>query len=378
MRASTSPGRPRPTSGARPPSRRLGLAGLVLALALGLGACTSSVPAPQVGPTVAKPTVEPTTPAPEPEPEPEPEVWPLTGIVGDLEERPAMSVKIENSAASRPQSGLEEADVVWEEMVEGGITRFNAVYHSVVPGELGPIRSVRPMDAAISGPLGGLMVFSGGQAQFVADVREVGLQLLADDHGDAGFFRSPQRRAPHNLYGTGEAFWTQADASHSTAPAGQLAFAEDAATASAVVRGTPATVLDIAFPSAAPGWSWAPAADVGRGTVPGAWTRDEGGVAQLSADGDPLLATNVVALRVQVVQTGTADVAGNPVPETVLVGEGPALVATGGHVIEGTWSKTGELEPVVLTDVDGRTIELAPGTTWIELVPAIGGTVAYQ
>ena len=81
--------------------------------------------------------------------------------------RPALAVKIENSVDARPQSGLNAADVVWEEVVEGGITRFVAVYHSTLPPEIGPIRSVRPMDAAIAGPLHGLFAFSGGQGPFV-------------------------------------------------------------------------------------------------------------------------------------------------------------------------------------------------------------------
>src|SRR5690606_521307 len=77
-----------------------------------------------------------------------PLTWPLTGVsTAEVADRPAMNVKIENSAAARPQTGLGSADVVWEEMVEGGITRLVAVFHSQVPETLGPIRSLRPMDA---------------------------------------------------------------------------------------------------------------------------------------------------------------------------------------------------------------------------------------
>src|SRR5690625_5208618 len=102
-----------------------------------------------------------------------------------------MTVKIENSAASRPQTGLQQADVVWEEMVEGGITRYAAVYHSRLPETFGPVRSVRPMDPAMAAPYGGLMVFSGGQTPFVTALRDAGLQLFADD------LRSEERRVGH-------------------------------------------------------------------------------------------------------------------------------------------------------------------------------------
>src|SRR5699024_1777127 len=93
--------------------------------------------------------------------------WPLTGRpaedAGDALGRAAVSVKIENSPAARPQVGLQRADIVWEQLVEGGMTRLVATYHSDVPEDVGPIRSIRPMDAAIAGPAGGVLAFSGGQ-----------------------------------------------------------------------------------------------------------------------------------------------------------------------------------------------------------------------
>jgi hypothetical protein len=105
------------------------------------------------------------------------------------------------------------------------------------------------------------------------------------------------------------------------------------------------------------------------------WLRDEAGVPQHAADGDPIVATNVVVLRVEVVITEARDVAGNPVPETILVGEGAAQIATGGHVVDATWSKAGDLKPLTLTGKDGRPVQLAPGSTWIELVPTTDGSV---
>ena len=117
-------------------------------------------------PVATKAEAAPTTEAPPPPPPTFP--WPLTGVeTTDIVQRPALAVKIENSSESRPQSGLNSADLVWEEVVEGGITRFVAVYHSTLPPEIGPIRSVRPMDAGIAAPLGGLFAFAGGQPDFV-------------------------------------------------------------------------------------------------------------------------------------------------------------------------------------------------------------------
>ncbi|GAA4287180.1 hypothetical protein GCM10022262_15390 [Georgenia daeguensis] len=357
-------------------ARRRALPAAALAvLALALGACSTPTVGSAPGAPVAKPTPSPTTPAPSPTPEPE--LWPLTGVVveSDGADRPALSVKIENSAPARPQSGLEDADIVWEEMVEGGITRFNAAYHSTVPEALGPVRSIRPMDAAISGPLGGLLAFSGGVQPYIQKARDAGLQILTEDGGHAGFYRVSTRRAPHNLYGDGAELLAQADGSHKKPPAQQFAYAADSASASAVVGGRPAAGIDIRFPSTNPGWTWQADGDAGRGWGPGVWLRDEAGATQHAADGDPIVATNVVVLRVEVVITEARDVAGNRVPETILSGAGAAQVATGGHVVEATWSKAGDLKPLVLTGKDGKPVQLAPGSTWIELVPTSGGSV---
>ncbi|MFD1506468.1 DUF3048 domain-containing protein [Georgenia yuyongxinii] len=360
----------------RPRRGRLTTAVLASAL-LALAACTSQgepEPAPSTTASAAPSVSLPGKPVPQPLPA----RWPLTGVAGEIQERPALSVKVENSAAARPQTGLEDADVVWEELVEGGITRFNAVYHSVVPGEVGPIRSVRPMDAAIAAPLGGLMAFSGGQVPFVQQIRDAGLQVLSNDEGVAGMYRVGFRRAPHNVYGSGPDLLAQADADHSAPPPQQLVYAWHPARASAVLKGTLVSVVDVSFPRTAPGWTWDGAADPGRGGPAGAWVRDDNGVVQTSAAGARLLATNVVVLRVQVVDTGSRDPAGNPVPETVLTGEGDAVVASGGKVLEARWSKAATADPVVLTDPDGGQVTLVPGTTWIELVPVNGGAVSWQ
>src|SRR5699024_11773665 len=139
------------------PSRRHVLAAAALLGPAGaLAGCSTSLSktAGTAGPT-STPSPSP-TPSPTPTPEP---TWPLTGKTGDIVDRPPMTVKIENSIASRPQTGLQQADVVWEEMVEGGITRYGAVDHSRLPETFGPVRSVRPMEQASAGACGGRVVW---------------------------------------------------------------------------------------------------------------------------------------------------------------------------------------------------------------------------
>ena len=127
----------------------------VAALALGLAACSGSddpVPTPTV-------TVDPNIDADKnAAPEPVvPIVWPLTGVaVEEVPARPAIAVKVENTAAARPQSGLEDADIVWETIVEYEVSRFIAVFNSNLPKEVGPVRSARPVDLRVVTPAAAL------------------------------------------------------------------------------------------------------------------------------------------------------------------------------------------------------------------------------
>lgn len=338
---------------------------VLVALLLGVAVACGAQP---VSEFVASPST--TTPQPPPPPPPPPPVhWPLTGVEsGAVAAHPALAVKIENAVSSRPQTGLNSADMVWEEVVEGGITRFVAVFHSTLPSRLGPIRSVRPMDPAIAAPLRGLFAFSGGQRPFVDAVADAGLQVISQDAGAAGFYRLDTRKAPHNVYADPAAFMAQADPAHQAPPAPQFAIAGPDQQPSAPVAGAPTAVVDLKLSGVShPRWTWS--------AVDGAWLRAEGSTAATEADGAPLRAANVVVLRVAVVNTGYTDPAGNPVPETQMVGSGEALIATGGATVAATWSKASPYDPVVLTGADGAPILLAPGNTWIELVPTRTGSV---
>jgi hypothetical protein len=293
----------------------------------------------------------------------------LTGKPADAPvDRPALAVKIENSVDARPQTGLGAADMVWEEVVEGGITRYVAVYHSTLLAEIGPVRSVRPMDPAIAAPLHGLFAFSGGQRPFVQAVADAGLQVVSNDAGAGGFHRISARRAPHNVYATPQELLDQADAAHRASPPPQFSFTDPAEQATALSAGAPTAAVQLTLSRIShPQWTWS--------QPDGAWLRAEDTAPAVEADGAQLRATNVVVLRVDVVNTRFIDPAGNPVPETQLVGTGQALVATNGRTLAATWSKASVADPVVVTGPDGAPVRLAPGNTWVELVPNGTGSV---
>ncbi len=340
----------------------------VAVLALALAACGGSPDPVQTPPTVTeKPPVEDVRVAP---PEPVvPIVWPLTGIATDaVAQRPAIAVKIENSHVARPQSGLEFADVVWETIVEFDISRLVAVFQSQYPEEIGPIRSVRPMDPLIASPLKGLIAFSGGQQGILDLVHASSLQVISHDAGADGLYRVSRRSAPHNVYGSLTKFAAQADANHAAPPAPQFLFAADRSLASALRAGTPATSLAFHLsPQSSPTWAW----DAASGT----WLRSEGSTPATSEAGTRLAAVNVVSVTAEHPGTGFGAQNGAIVPTYNLIGEGDATVATGGQVITGRWHKASQDEPLILTAADGSPILLAPGNTWVELVPAGSGSL---
>jgi hypothetical protein len=346
--------------------RRTTPVALVLAAVLGLTACSTGTPQTPAPVTeradVGVDKVAPPAPV-------VPVTWPLTGVpTTEVAARPALAVKIENPPQVRPQTGLEAADVVWEQVVEGGVTRFLAVYHSRLPEEVGPIRSVRPMDPAITAPLGGVIAFSGGQPRFVADLVAAGVQVISHDEADPGFHRLRGRAAPHNVFGDPAELVEQADDAHRAPPEPQFRIARRPDLATAVTAGSPATTVLLTMSTAAhPGWTWDPA--------DGTWLRSESGAPATAASGARLAATNVVVLRVDLVDSGTRDPAGAVVPETLLVGTGAATVATGGRTLDATWSKESVRAPLELT-VDGEPVLLAAGSTWVELVPNGTGAVA--
>ncbi len=333
------------------------VAGVLTAL-LTVTACGAQQPGPvEVTATPGSTATRGTPPAPV-----VPATWPLTGVASDdVVARPALAVKVENSVQARPQTGLEFADLVWEEVVEGGITRYVAVFNSQLPETVMPIRSARSMDAAIVAPLGGILAFSGAQQGFIAEIKAAGVQTLIQDAGDAGFARDRSRRAPHNVVGTLQTFLDQADADRQSPPPAQFTYAR-AGQGSATTSGTAATHASVRMSGQQTTvWDWNAEKNV--------YERSDGTTPSVSATGARHSAANVLIIGTKMVDTGTRDPAGNPVPETELVGSGEGVLLSGGGQVPLTWSKASVGDLMVLTGADGAAVTLEPGATWIQLVP---------
>lgn len=144
-------------------------------------------------------------PSAPPPPAPPPPSAPLTGTplppaLLDVLARPVLAVKIDNARAARPQSGLDRADVVVTELVEGGLTRFLALYQSADAGVVGPVRSGRDLDALLLPAFHPLLAMSGAAGPTQAVLDAAGLPSFSEHRDPGAFSRSPARRAPHNFY----------------------------------------------------------------------------------------------------------------------------------------------------------------------------------
>jgi hypothetical protein len=293
-----------------------------------------------------------------------PAIAPLTGEVVDdrsLIERPALVVKIDNvDRASRPQAGLNRADLVVEEKVEGSISRFAAVFHSRDVSDLGPIRSARSTDIAIMATLGRpLFAYSGANPTFLDLVRSAPLVDVGVDVAPDAYRRESSRQAPDNLFADGGALRDGAPEG-GEAPPTQFTYREGDA-APSVSRAVEGVDLDFGPDGAAISYRW----DAGRS----GWARTQNGTPHVDVDGEQIVPTNVIVQFVAYDDTGITDVSGAPVPEARLVGDGDAWVLVDGQVVEGRWSRPSDGEPTRFETAEGATIGLLPGTTWIALVP---------
>ena len=293
-------------------------------------------------------------------------VSPLTGLPPSDPAtlgRPALVVKNDNAPHARPQAGVNEADVVFEEGVEGGVTRFAVIFHSADAPSAGPVRSARSTDIALSRQLGRpLFAYSGANKVFAKLLAESPLVDVGVGKVPAAYRREPGRTSPYNLFTSTPPLFAEATADQPAPgplfqyrPAGEVPAeqgSEPAVKVTGVWRGRIVTTVSFEWDAAA-------------GTFP----RTQDGTAHVDAAGVRVAPANVIFQVVKYVDTGLVDRSGAAVPEAELLGEGEAVVLTGGRLIRGRWSKAGVDDLTTYTDANGAPIRLTPGRTWVELVP---------
>ena len=284
-------------------------------------------------------------------------VYPLTGVpVSDaaVAARPALVVKLDNNAKARPQSGLNEADIVFEEIVEVQ-TRFAAIFHSNVADPVGPIRSGRTQDIDLLGSFNRpLFAWSGGNPNVTAaieasDLRELSA-LKSPVYRGGGFYRDDQRKAPHNLYAQGSLLRSLA-APDAGPPPQQFAYLAPGEAYS----GEPATSLAGDMDGLQVSWAF--------DATSGRYLRSSSGEPHGDALSGQVSTDNLIVMFVD--YRPSVDDARSPEAQTI--GAGEAMVMRGGRLVRCTWTRADRFSPIVLTDPAGTPVKLTPGRTFIEL-----------
>lgn len=358
-------------AGGRRRIRRISLAviaGAALLVSCGSNGEGGSGPAAPGG---APPASETTTTTAAPVP-----TYPLSGLpVTDPAQaaKPALVIKIDNvDQPSRPQAGINQADIVYEEKIEGPISRFAAVYQSTEVELVGPVRSGRSTDVAIVSTLNTpLYAFSGANEVFAKQLREAPLVYISHDNQPKLFDRRPGRPAPDNVFTSTERLRAQTPEG-AQPPVPQLTYRLP-------TDPLPADAVDVVsfnydFGGGPVGqpvtFTWDAAAN--------GWGRTQKGTPHVDNDGALITPTNVIVQFVPYRDTGLVDLSRTPVPEAVLVGTGSAWVFVGGKAINATWTKPDEATLTTFTDAEGKPIALNPGRTWIALVPNANAGFAAQ
>ncbi len=267
-----------------------------------------------------------------------------------------VAIVIENEQRSRPSAGLDQANLVYEALAEGGITRFLAVFADGTPiAEIGPVRSARAYFVTWAAELDALYAHIGGSPEALDLIEDEDVNDLNQFFASQYYWRDTSRLAPHNLYTSSEKMaFALRDGEYPVASSyDRWQFRDGAASGN---REALPKVLEIDFSTSAylVAWRWDPAR--------GVFIRDLAGEPHVVKGGAPIEAVNVV---VQEVSTRVGE-AGRLSLD--LIGEGTARIYRDGLETVGTWRKDSFEDRTKFFDESNAAIEFNRGTTWIEVV----------
>jgi Protein of unknown function (DUF3048) N-terminal domain/Protein of unknown function (DUF3048) C-terminal domain len=337
-------------------------AGLGLAAATALSLTVALAPQPASRPAPgrsAAATAAPrpaVTPRPAPTPAPArpkgPLLDPFTGkrvkALG-----PVLAVKIDNIVYARPQTGLQSADLVYVIPVEGGLTRYMAVYSSRVPPTVGPVRSARESDLDLLRQFGRpAFAWSGATPHLVPFIeRAPVVDLYALQAG--GYYRSASRAAPYNLYASARQLVAEA---HGASKARDIGFRFGSLPAGGKTAGS----FSVKYPAAAYTFRWSATAK--------RWLTWVDGAPAKAAEGGQLGGSTVVIQFTRIATSRFLEYGGRP-PYAKSVGHGNAVILRDGREYTVRWSRPSLNSGTTYTLSNGKRMLFAPGQVWVVLAP---------
>ncbi|GAB3863019.1 DUF3048 domain-containing protein [Nocardioides maradonensis] len=322
---------------------RLAIPAALAALSLALTACGS-----KSTDSAAPDTATTTTAA-------APSTNPLTGLpMSDPEQtHPVYIVKVDNTQASDPQIGLGSADLITEELVEGGLCRLATFFYDKLPEKVGPVRSMRLTDIGIAKPVGATIITSGAAPVTLRGLHKAGITFLDMNNPNVTRVSDGQHDSLHSVMANVSKIASEAKAQPAR-PSDYLPFGDQA-----LPSGKKATSIT---------------SRVG-GSCTDRWSYQGGHYVLTNgfmAKGDEFTPDTVITATVKTSTAPYRDPADNPVPISRFEGSGTAMIFHGGEMVKATWEKADTGSAVSFKDAQGNALQIPPGHTWLELVPGKG------
>ncbi|MFF6809963.1 DUF3048 domain-containing protein [Streptomyces sp. NPDC012403] len=269
---------------------------------------------------------------------------------GGQDSPPVLAVKIDNAPAARPQTGVDAADVVYAEQVEGGTSRLIAVYATELPESVGPVRSARESDLELLRQFDRpVLAHSGAQSKLMPLIERAPLEAVTPGSEPEAYTRDPGRSAPHNLYLRPERLMDD--------PPGEAALTTGFRFGRPPADGEPRNELTVRYPASRTTFTWSDARD--------RWLVSMDGTPALTAEGERLAPATVVVQYVTVRPSGFRDFLGNNTPYTETVGSGEATVLRDGRGYEANWSRPAAEDGTSFTTEAGERMNFAHGQVWV-------------
>ncbi|MFE2435250.1 DUF3048 domain-containing protein [Streptomyces sp. NPDC059409] len=263
---------------------------------------------------------------------------------------PVLAVKVDNVRAARPQTGLEDADVVYAEPVEAGLSRLMAIYATKLPESVGPVRSARESDLELLGQFDQpVLAFSGAQSKLLPLIDKAPLRAEPADEDSAAYVRDPNRQAPHNLYLRPDELLRK--------PSGAAALTTGFTYGKAPAGGHAESSHTVRYPSASFTFTWSDSRD--------RWLVAMDGSPARTTDGGRLAPATVVVQHVTVRESAFRDFRGSNSPYVESVGSGQAEVLRDGRAYEATWKRGAAEDGTTFTTEDGKPLNFAEGQVWV-------------
>lgn len=291
----------------------------------------------------------------------------LSGVKVENEKqinRAITAIMIENSPAARPQSGLAAAEIVFEAIAEGGITRFLALYQTSQPSLIGPVRSVRPYYVSWLAPFQASVAHVGGSPRALAEIRNGKYRDIDQFFNGAYYWRSKDRYAPHNVYTNFEKL-NQLNQKRGFTNSQIEALARQKPKAAKKID-VKKINLRISSPLYNSFYTY--------NSNENNYTRWQAGKIHQDREAGVIKTDAVIGMLVKekkVMEDGYRE-------DIEVIGSGKAYIFQNGTMLEATWKKSGQFNPLKFYDQAGKEVALNRGKLWISAVPESQGAVTWE